>query len=326
MYNINNKTGKVVILTALAIGLLVPFGAYAQNGNGNNGNNGRDREEKEGKRTSPGWYVAPGLRARLGADAPEASAEVKASLPLGIQRLIDRLIGRDRDRDDNRDKNGRDRDRDKGRDEKDKDEDKDEVDTTAPTISRLRIRAEGTSSIRVAWMTDEPATSKAMWSTQNPLPTNASSSATADLKTEHQILINGLEADTVYFVAVSSADASGNTSTSTPLYAKTRAEIAGDTRAPGIFGLTAWAIGDTDARVTWFTNERASANLYLSTTSPVALTAENEVASDANSTFFHSFSVGELASSTTYYYVAGSADASGNVGVSAEGNFTTKAE
>lgn len=91
-----------------------------------------------------------------------------------------------------------------------------------------------------------------------------------------------------------------------------------DTTAPSLF-LVLTSTGTSTATVTWFTNERSDSRIAYGTTTAYGETS----ALNSNLTFFHSATVTGLNASTTYHFQAMSRDASGNLGTSADGTFTT---
>ncbi|HKZ99715.1 MAG TPA: S8 family serine peptidase [Thermoplasmata archaeon] len=81
------------------------------------------------------------------------------------------------------------------------------VDGVAPTVWDVRADPPSTASVRVRWQTDEPATSGVRY---GPSPANVSSSTEdADLRTSHELLVTGLQADTLYYFDVVSRDRQG---------------------------------------------------------------------------------------------------------------------
>jgi len=88
-------------------------------------------------------------------------------------------------------------------------------DITAPVISNVTVSNITSGSASVNWNTNESATSK-IWFGLSPLVINASTSfvANAQLVTSHMLNLSGLLASKTYQFMVSSADESGNTSSS----------------------------------------------------------------------------------------------------------------
>jgi chitodextrinase len=84
-------------------------------------------------------------------------------------------------------------------------------DTTPPTISGVAAQA-GSSSATVTWTTDEPADSRVEY---GPTTAYGEIRSGAALTTAHSLNLTGLACQTSYHYRVSSADATGNRSTST---------------------------------------------------------------------------------------------------------------
>ncbi|HUD02639.1 MAG TPA: Ig-like domain-containing protein [Candidatus Paceibacterota bacterium] len=86
------------------------------------------------------------------------------------------------------------------------------VDNTAPVISAIASSSIASTTQTITWTTNESATSKISYG----LTTSYGfASSSAVLTTSHSITLKGLTASTTYNFVVTSADASGNTSTST---------------------------------------------------------------------------------------------------------------
>ena len=95
-----------------------------------------------------------------------------------------------------------------------------------------------------------------------------------------------------------------------------------DAIAPIISSLSHTNIGSTTATIAWTTNESANGKIYYGTTTPIHLLTAS-VLSDSALALSHSFNLVGLASSTAYYYLAVSSDATGNTATSSEQSFTT---
>ena len=89
------------------------------------------------------------------------------------------------------------------------------LDITPPIISSIIATPSATSTI-VAWMTNEPASSKIVYSSMDlATATTTQSIFDAAFVTTHSILITGIATSTQYFFKIESSDTQGNTSTST---------------------------------------------------------------------------------------------------------------
>ncbi|WP_139416724.1 N,N-dimethylformamidase beta subunit family domain-containing protein [Agromyces laixinhei] len=200
-------------------------------------------------------------------------------------------------------------------------------DTTAPTISDLTSQVIGQSTARITWSTDEQATTRVEYGTSPDVLDSAAEVMT--LTTAHSIDLLDLAPQSQYFFRVVSADAAGNTATSTvaqfttPTPDTTAPLITGQTPAPGA---TEVAV-DTDVTVTF--NEPMSTPTF--TPASVVLRAAG-AGTDVAATIAVFGAVvtldpdANLLPATAYSVtVAGSvADASGNpLGSAATWSFTT---
>lgn len=90
------------------------------------------------------------------------------------------------------------------------------ADTTAPVISGVSLSV-STSTMSVAWTTNENASSRVFYSTSTPVTASTSTTAYVEsgtLLTNHNVTLSGLATSTTYYIRVQSADAAGNTQTS----------------------------------------------------------------------------------------------------------------
>jgi hypothetical protein len=85
-------------------------------------------------------------------------------------------------------------------------------DTTPPSITNVRITSLFSTSATVAWTTNEPADSQALFGTSASY--GSSTTRDAALVLDHSVTINGLQPNTSYHFAVRSADGSSNATTS----------------------------------------------------------------------------------------------------------------
>ncbi len=88
-------------------------------------------------------------------------------------------------------------------------------------------------------------------------------------------------------------------------------------------------VGTTDLKATttnvvWTTNEASNSKVWYSTSTPVTI-ASSTMATSVALVLSHSLSLSGLSTSTTYYFTAVSADASGNIATSSQASFMTLA-
>ncbi len=97
------------------------------------------------------------------------------------------------------------------------------ADTTPPVISGINSANVTFSSAKIIWTTNEPATSRVEYGTNEEFTTYVEDST---LLTSHSMVIPGLERDTLYYYKIVSSDSSGNISeTMTTLSVKTSARL-----------------------------------------------------------------------------------------------------
>ena len=199
-------------------------------------------------------------------------------------------------------------------------------DTIAPKISDIRV-AKATSTASVSWKTNESTTGSIKYGTNSDL---ASGTTVNDgsLILNHKIDLTGLAADTTYYYMITARDVSGNVKESSILNFKTN-QIPSvpvvDTTAPQIMYATTVDLKATSTRAVWITNESSDSKIWISTSTPVD-TSVAPTASSTSSVYYHDLSLGNLATSTTYYYVLQSTDASGNKGTLTGNFFQTLAQ
>lgn len=188
------------------------------------------------------------------------------------------------------------------------------IDTVAPIVSSIAtnprvVRAE------ITWETNEKTRGTLYYSTTTPINIETSSrrlSHNLNYSKNHSAEISGLTASTTYYALISARDASGNTATSSPFSFTTKSTPL-DAVAP-IIDSVATLVGTTTISVGWHTNEPATSKLFFGTTTPLYANASTtplveELALGRN----HRIDLGNLSTSTTYYLIAESKDASGNV-------------
>ncbi len=189
-------------------------------------------------------------------------------------------------------------------------------DTTAPVLSSISAGTPGQTSTTITWTSDENATTRIAYG-----PTSSYGSYTslnASLVTSHSQAVSGLTAATTYHYAVISADASGNTATSSDQTFVTSS--VPDTTAPVISSISAGTPGQTSTTITWTTNESSDSRVDYGASSSYG--AASTSASLGTS---HSLTLIGLTAATTYHYRIQSTDASSNTATSSDQTFTTAA-
>lgn len=211
--------------------------------------------------------------------------------------------------------------RDKHDDDEDEDEDEDEDRNDLDIFSVNATTS--TSTAAITWFTDEKSTGKVTYNTAHlagATSTNQTVNNTS-LTKFHNFLLEGLTPATTYYYQVESTDEDGNTAKSVEKTFTTKSATTTDTVAPVISNLTATPAIHS-AVINWNTNEASNSVVVYADQSLTTATTSQTVTSSAMFSA-HSLSLTGLNASTTYYYVAKSADSSGNLATSTEKTFTT---
>lgn len=191
-------------------------------------------------------------------------------------------------------------------------------DTTPPTISNIQASNIIQTSAKITWTTDEPATSQVEYgkttSYGNQTPLDSA------LVTSHSVDLSGLSPGTTYHYRVKSKDAAGNSAVSGDKTFTTAAEE--DTTPPTISNTQAKNITETQATITWNTNEPATSQVEYGTTKSYG----SSTPLDSSLVTFHSVKLSGLFPETLYHYRVKSKDAKGNLRTSGDKTFTTSGE
>ncbi len=184
---------------------------------------------------------------------------------------------------------------------------------SGPSITGVTANNLTNNSASIIWNTDVPSDSAVYFTTSTDY-ISFNTRGTGNIVTSHEILLNNLSKGTTYYYYVVSGVASDNNggtyySFSTPV----------DDVAPVLNAVTSTVVIDTKALINWTTSELADARVDYGTVSG----NYNNFETDTNLGLNHSVLLSNLATSTTYYYIVSSNDASGNLVTSTEQSFTT---
>jgi len=174
------------------------------------------------------------------------------------------------------------------------------ADTTPPVISGAGAAATG-STATVTWTTDESATSVVSYGTTPALGLTASGAS----GTSHSVPLTGLASATTYYYRVTSADASGNSSTFPASASAPLTFTSPDTVAPVVTAIQASGTGTT-ATVTWTTDESSTSTVSYGTTTALGSSATGAAGTS------HTVTLSGLTPNTRYYYRVTSSDAAAN--------------
>jgi len=213
-------------------------------------------------------------------------------------------------------------------DEEDDDNATSTPDTTAPVISNLSSDP-ATTTVSVRWNTDEESNSGMWYDTVTPLIISSTTKSVnlSDLVDNHVVSLSELTASTTYYFVVTSTDANGNTSTSTESSFTTLSDVITepeDSTPPSLSNITTTDTTTTSTDISWSTDENATSSVWYSTTTPLVTSSDTtQVVSSGNLVVEHVVELASLNEDTTYYYIVGSTDESGNTSTSTENSFVT---
>ena len=177
-------------------------------------------------------------------------------------------------------------------------------DNTAPVItSGPDIVATSSTSISLAWETDEPSDSRIMYG-----PNLASSVSDDDLVTSHLVSITGLDIGTSYNFQVGSADPSGNGPTFSATGTVTTSSTP-DTDPPVITaGSVQTSVSNDRITIFWETDEPGDSFVEFGTSS----SALNDMSDNGDQVTAHSVTITNLTPNQPYFLRALSSDLGGN--------------
>jgi hypothetical protein len=180
----------------------------------------------------------------------------------------------------------------------------------APVISNVASSSITSGTALITWTTDQAATSQVNY--------GLSTASTSSLVTSHSVTLTGLTPGTSYSFRVSSTNAAGVSSTSGS-YTFTTAAASGT--APVVAYVGFWGVTSSGINISWSTDVPANTAVAYGTTNALGQVSPVQAAL----TNSHGVVLTGLQPLTTYYFVAQSADGSGNVGYSTTYSFTTLA-
>lgn len=192
------------------------------------------------------------------------------------------------------------------------------VDTTAPILSGIAAGNITSSGATISWSTDEAATSQVEYGSTTSY--GSLSSLDATLLTGHSVTLTNLSPAATYNYRVISKDAAGNIATSgNDTFTTSAAQPPSDTAGPVLSAIGARDMTTESATITWSTDKPATSEVEY------GLTLEYGNSTGVNATLLnnHSQTLSGLQPNTVYHYLVKSADALGNLSVSADHTFTT---
>ncbi len=186
-------------------------------------------------------------------------------------------------------------------------------DTTPPTISDIQVLNITGETARVAWATNESATSRVEFGLSINYELGSREDLTLTL--DHSQLLTGLASENRYHFRVRSRDAAGNESVSIDREFQTA-----DVTAPVLSQIEVTEITETNVRVNWLTNESSDSRLAYGLTAEYTLGTLTDSALTTN----HGLTLIGLEPATIYHFQVRSQDAAGNLNVSSDQTFLTR--
>jgi peptidoglycan/xylan/chitin deacetylase (PgdA/CDA1 family) len=189
------------------------------------------------------------------------------------------------------------------------------TDTTPPVISDVVISNITETGATITWTTDEASDSTVNYGFSGFAYTDSIADST--LSTSHSITLTGLTSGGSYHIEVVSKDAASNVATSQEYLFVTTIPTIPDTTPPVMAGVSINMVSNTNAVITWTTNESSYHSIDYGTTNSYGTQLQGDV-----TTVAPSFSLGNLLPATLYYFQLTSVDIYGNTSTHT-GTFTT---
>jgi hypothetical protein len=198
-------------------------------------------------------------------------------------------------------------------------------DTTPPVISNIQVTNIQSTKVTVSWTTNEASSSQVEYGL-NPCPCSLNTLKDQTLVTSHSQMLTALLPNTTYHYRVKSWDAAGNLGVSSDRTFTTASggnpppPPPGDSTPPTISNISVNNIHQTDATITWNTNEASNTQVeYGLNPCPCHL----NTAKLPNMVTYHTSTLSALTRNRTYHYRVKSWDAAGNLAISSDRTFNT---
>lgn len=193
-------------------------------------------------------------------------------------------------------------------------------DETSPTVSNVLETQVSTTSAIIKWTSDEKSVGQVEYGVRSGSFT-AATPWDATYSTSHSAELSGLTTGTSYFYRIKNTDESSNLGISTEHQFVTASETeeVADRNAPKISDISSKDIQETQATVTFTTNEDAKALVEFGTTTG----NYTETLEDANFSASHELILRELTNGTIYFFRVKATDGAGNFEFSSQQLFTT---
>ena len=176
-------------------------------------------------------------------------------------------------------------------------------DTTAPTISNLKVVGVTDTLAIITWNTNEPALGIIEYGTSQAYGQIA---VTERYEMVHRVIITGLKPDTMYYLIVRAIDVVGNGPTTSDDLGFFTLKVP-DRTAPVITNVKVEVVDATRAIVSWATDEPSDSGVNYHTGTGIGQTIY-----DMDLVETHSMALGGLTPNTNYTFSVESMDATGN--------------
>lgn len=198
-------------------------------------------------------------------------------------------------------------------------------DTISPTISNIVSRT-GKNRALVIWNTDEKTVGKVYYSTSSSVNISSALSVKESNRfvggKDHYLIIPNLSANTTYYAVIEAKDKAGNISRSSEFQFTTKLNTPTvDTTSPLISSINS-VVGTSTLVVNWNTNESATSKVYYATSTPIS-TSTAAFVQNSSLVLNHSLKIENLSTSTQYFLMVESSDASANSATSSVFSLTT---
>jgi len=180
-----------------------------------------------------------------------------------------------------------------------------------PVISTVSVSKVFPTEATIVWNTNTLSDSSVVYSDSISF-SNATTTGSTELVTSHGVPLSNLVSGQKYYYYVKSTDANNNQAINNNVvngsteYFTFTATV--DNKEPQVSTVTTALTGETGAAITWTTDEDSNSTLYYGTTTSLGSTRSNN-----SNTTEHTIALGDLATSTTYYFKVRSTDRAGNV-------------
>jgi phosphodiesterase/alkaline phosphatase D-like protein len=216
--------------------------------------------------------------------------------------------------------------------------DADEDVTPPEIVDALQISSITDEQVTILWETDEPSNSLVEYSLDttfiNVDTVSGLTRSLSEMEVIHKVTLTNLMADSTYYFRVQSTDINGNGPV-TSLDTMFQTTAGPDTSDPAVtVAPTVWSISDNTARIGWGTDELSDSFVRYDTVATESLgkivvgqrineTDLSNVTGSIDDVEEHQVTLTGLESGTTYIFVAGSQDPSGNENITVTDTFTT---